>query len=221
MGDSQIFGVRTRSVCKLHIIVLELKAVIFALQHWVSVLQGHHVMIATDNTTVVAYINKQGRTHSHTHLSSHTLVVDQAGSGSVSMATVSRHSHPGQTHSGLPQYNSRPVISAEPAYHNRVESPPRISESNIQAVGDSSSEHVCHSHNTCLRQFMSQVPEPRAVAIDALSQDWQGRSMYMFPLFPLMTITTVVSTLTTSVCGPPSILSIPPRPNVTTGICLE
>ena len=32
-----------------------------------AVLQGHHVMIATDNTTVVpvAYINRQGGTHSH------------------------------------------------------------------------------------------------------------------------------------------------------------
>ena len=56
-----------------HIIVLELMAVILALQHWVSVLQGHHVMIATDNITVVAYVNKQGGTHSHTLL---RLVVD-------------------------------------------------------------------------------------------------------------------------------------------------
>ena len=43
-----------------------LKAVILALHHWVSVLWGHQVMIAADNTTVVAYINKQGGTHSHT-----------------------------------------------------------------------------------------------------------------------------------------------------------
>ena len=26
-------------------------------------------------------------------------------------------------------------------------------------------------------QFMALVPEPRALAMDALSQDWQGRSM--------------------------------------------
>ena len=41
-------------------------------------------------------------------------------------------------------------------------------------------------HNMHLAQFMSPVPEPRALAIDALSQDWQGRSMYMFPPFPLL-----------------------------------
>ena len=41
-------------------------------------------------------------------------------------------------------------------------------------------------HNTHLPQFMCPVPEPRAQAIDALSQDWQGRSMHMFPPFPLL-----------------------------------
>ena len=38
---------------------------------------------------------------------------------------------------------------------------------------------------------------------------------------PLMAISSVVFTPTTSVCGQPSILSITPRPTVTRGICLE
>ena len=41
-------------------------------------------------------------------------------------------------------------------------------------------------HNTHLHQFRALVLEPRALAIDALSQDWQGRSMYMFPPFLLL-----------------------------------
>ena len=68
MGDSQISGTWTRTDCKLHIICLELKAVFSALQHWVPVLQGHQLMIATDNSTVVSYINKQGGTPSPTLL---------------------------------------------------------------------------------------------------------------------------------------------------------
>ena len=67
-------------------------------------------------------------------------------------------------------------------------------------------------HNTHFPQFMSPVPEPQALAIDALSQDWQGRSMYMFPPFPLLNkviqklrttqmVTTVVSTPATTECG--------------------
>ena len=72
-GDSQIAVVWTRSERELHINVLELRAVILALHHWATVLQGRHVLIATDNTTVVAYINKQGGTHSNLLL---RLVVD-------------------------------------------------------------------------------------------------------------------------------------------------
>ena len=41
-------------------------------------------------------------------------------------------------------------------------------------------------HNTHLPQFMSPVLEPQPLLIDAVSQDWQGRSMYMFPPFPLL-----------------------------------
>ena len=64
MGDSKISGIWTRIDRKLHINCLELKAVTYALQHWAPLLQGHQVMIATDNSTVVSYINKQGGTRS-------------------------------------------------------------------------------------------------------------------------------------------------------------
>ena len=64
---------QTHSDRKIHINSLKLKAVILALHHWLNVLQGHQVMIASNNTTVVSYINKQRGTHSHTLLH---LVVD-------------------------------------------------------------------------------------------------------------------------------------------------
>ena len=41
--------------------------------------------------------------------------------------------------------------------------------------------------NSHLPRFMSPIPEPRALVVNALSQDWQGRSMYMFPLSPCST----------------------------------
>ena len=40
--------------------------------------------------------------------------------------------------------------------------------------------------NSHLPRIMSPIPEPRALAVDALSQVWQGRSMYLFPPFPLL-----------------------------------
>ena len=44
----------------LHINVLELKAVFLALRHFKDQCQDQTVLVATDNSTVVAYINKQG-----------------------------------------------------------------------------------------------------------------------------------------------------------------
>ena len=68
MGDSQISGSWAPLECQLHINYLGFEAVEAALRHWAQVLQGCQVMIATDNSTVVSYINKQGGTRSRTLL---------------------------------------------------------------------------------------------------------------------------------------------------------
>ena len=47
---------------RLHINVLELKAVSLALRDFKDQCQNQTVLVATDNSTVVAYINKQGGT---------------------------------------------------------------------------------------------------------------------------------------------------------------
>ena len=49
---------------RLHINVLELKVVSLALRSFKDQCQNQTVFVATDNSTVVAYINKQGGTHS-------------------------------------------------------------------------------------------------------------------------------------------------------------
>ena len=68
---THISGTWIHSDCSLHISCLELKVVILARHHWVTVLRCQQ--IATDNTTLLSYINKQGGTHSHILL---CLVVD-------------------------------------------------------------------------------------------------------------------------------------------------
>ena len=98
MGDFQILD------RKLHINSLKLKVVILALHHWVTVLCGHQVMIATDNTT-----GRDPFLHPIT-----------SSSGSVSMATNSRHSHQGQTHSRLSECDSGTSIATKSANNNIV-----------------------------------------------------------------------------------------------------
>ena len=57
-------GLWSNRVKRLHINVLELKAVSLALQRFKDQCRNQTVLVATDNSTVVAYINKQGGTHS-------------------------------------------------------------------------------------------------------------------------------------------------------------
>ncbi|PIK42186.1 putative TBC1 domain family member 2A [Apostichopus japonicus] len=48
----------------LHINILETEAVLRAVRHWATHLTGHTVTVRSDNTTTVAYINRQGGTRS-------------------------------------------------------------------------------------------------------------------------------------------------------------
>ena len=128
MGDSQISGTRAPLDRQLHINCLELKAVEAALHHWAPVLQGHQVMIATDNSTV-SYINKQGGTWSW----------------SFFVVRSSEHNCSSKTHPRLSERDSRPPISSQPADTDRVGSPSRHRESNFRSFGNPSSGHVCNS----------------------------------------------------------------------------
>ena len=60
LGDFTASGTWSVPESKLHINFLELKAVLLALKRFQQLVQGKVVLIATDNTTVVAYINKEG-----------------------------------------------------------------------------------------------------------------------------------------------------------------
>ena len=102
-----------------------------------------------------------------------------AGSGSVSVASDSGHNSKSQTHSGLPKCDNQPIMT-EWSLH------PEVVNLIFRLWGTPVVDRFATVHNTHLPQFMALVPEPRALAIVALSQDWQGRSMYMFPAFLLL-----------------------------------
>ena len=64
LDQSSTKGLWSDQEKRLHINVLELKAVSLALRSFKEQCQNQTVLVATDNSTVVAYINKQGGTHS-------------------------------------------------------------------------------------------------------------------------------------------------------------
>ena len=154
--------------------------VVCALQHWAPMLQGHQVMIAMDNSTVVSYINKQGGTHSPTllPLTVELLWLDMLDSQNIIVRT--RHI-PGCLNV-IADHLSRPnqPISTEWSLH------PEIVKRIFRVCGTPEVIMFATVTNSHLPRFMSPILEPRALVVDALSQDWQGRSMYMFPPFPLL-----------------------------------
>ena len=130
------------------------------------------------------------------------------------MASDSGHNFKSQTHSGLPKFDSRPLVSAEPTHHDRVESPPRSRESDIQTVGNSSSGQVCHS------------PQHASSPVHGSSSGASstGNRCFVTGLAGEVNVhvSTVVSTPATIECGSPAtILSVPQRPFVTTGLYLK
>ena len=174
MGDSLISGTWTHTDRKPHISCLELKAVFHALQHWAQMLPGHQVMIATDNSTVVSYINKQGGTHSPTLL---RLTVELLWLEAQNIIVGAIHI-PGclnviADHLSLP---NQPILTEWSRNRGTY----------LQGSGTPEVDMFATLSNSHLPRFMSPIAEPRALAVDALSQDWQGRSMYMFPPFPLL-----------------------------------
>ena len=231
MGDSQISGTWTRWNHQLHFSCLELKVVIAALHHWVSVLQGHQVLIATDNTTLVSYINKQGGNPFPSLVAS--------SSGSLFVATSSEHSSQSQAHPRMFERDIGPPIETQSANNDRVEPPIQNRESNFRDLGNSDSGHACHSPqhppssvhvfdsgatNTGGGCSVSGLAGEINVHVSAVSPAQQslsettchpgGRSNLNSPM---VDITAVVSTPTSTLCGPPSVLSIPPKSAVTTG----
>ena len=64
MEDMDVKGRWTVEEQKLHINVLELKAVVNTMRHFREHLQHKVVVVVTDNSTAVAYIQKQGGTRS-------------------------------------------------------------------------------------------------------------------------------------------------------------
>ena len=160
------------------------------------------------------------------------------------MASDSGHNSKSQTHSGLPKCDSRPHVSAEPAHHDRVESPPQSRESDIQTVGNSSSGQVCHSpqhgsspvqgsssgaSSTGDRCFVTGLAGEVNVHVSTVPPAEQSHSEAQDhpdgrgdTHRPLVAVTIVVSTPATIECGSPAmILSVPQRPFVITGLYLK
>ena len=133
---------------RLHINVLELKAVSLALQRFKDQCQNQTVLVATDNSTVVAYINKQGDVHSP--VEDHDLVPSLPGN------------HKSQTHSRVSECDGRPV-QVEPSPVNRMVTASAGVQTDVSHVVHSSCKSICHSSEPQSSTVCISSPRPKCL----------------------------------------------------------
>ena len=120
---------------RLHINVPELKAVSLALQRFKDQCQNQTLLVATDNSTVVAYIKKLGGTHSAeicAPVEDHDLVpslLDNLKS---------------QTHSRVSECDGRSSVQIEPSPINRMVTASIGVQTDLSKVVHSSCRSICH-----------------------------------------------------------------------------
>ena len=162
----------------MHINLLEMKALFLGLQAFQEVVAGHHVTSMCDNSTVVAYVNKQGGTVSRSlclltgrllrwtesfdvHLDARYL----PGESNVLADVLSRR---GQ------------VVGTEWSLH------PQVARALLRAWGNPSIDLFATCLNAKLPLYCSLVPDPQAVFEDAFRHPWNDLDLYAFPPFALV-----------------------------------
>ena len=180
----------TEEQSRLHINVLEIKAIFLSLSRAAHKVKNSSVLVSTDNTTVVAYIRHQGGTHS-TELSEevwnvlnlclahniHLLAKHIPGRLNILADRMSRIDKPISTEWSL----------------NR-----EIANKIFQIMGFPSIDLFATRLNHRLPIYVSPIPDQKVLSIDALSMDWNRMHTYAFPPFHL--IPAVINKIRLSQC---------------------
>ena len=164
---------------KLHINHLELKAVFLTLKEFQTLVFNKTVLVATDNTTVVAYINKEGGMKSGSLCALLWRILSWCTRQQVTLRA--RHI-PGRLNviadklSRLGQ-----TIQTEWSLH------PEVFQAVCSRWHQPQVDLFATRFNNKLPQFVSPVPDPQAWAVDALGLSWEDLDPYAFHRQPSWT----------------------------------
>ena len=190
---------------KLHINYLELKAVLLALKEFQDLCVGKMVLIATDNATVVAYINKEGGMRSGPLCALLWRILTWCTSKQVTL--WARFNFPGQLNVVADKLSRLgQIIQTEWSLL------PQVFQEICQRWHRPQIDLFATRFNNKLPLFVSPVPDPTATAIDALSLPWGDLDAYAFP--PTAILGKVVEKLQDCPCRR-LILIAPGWPNMT------
>jgi hypothetical protein len=189
VGERKKYGFWSNQEKKDHINVLEMRAVLKALE-WLDPPQGSTLLVKTDNTTVVAYINREGGTRSfNTMLETFSLF------GLLQSRNLKLRARylPG-VRNVLADALSRKdqICPSEWSLH------PQVVKQIFTLWGTPHIDLFATSQNKKLPVYVSPLPDPHALDEDALSLSWEGMWAYAYP--PTTILKKVVEKVTQVSC---------------------
>ena len=172
LGPHKAAGRWTGQWLQCHINLLELEAVRRSALQFLDHLHGRSVLLRTDNTTVVSYINRQGGTHSPSLWRLTKDLLTWAMHHGISIHAVHL---PGKENT-IADLLSR--LSDSPTEWSLLET---VTHLIWVQYGRPEVDLFAAPDNHKLRTFCALTPHPRAWRVDAFTCDWQNLVAYAFP----------------------------------------
>ena len=157
----------------VHINRLELQAVALALIHWQDQCKGHVVLVATDNSTVVSYINKQGGTQSLSLSRQASWLLGWCADRRITLRARHIPGHLNVLADALSREGQ--VLPSEWSLS------PRVFKALESLWGPHHIDLFATRWNCKVPTFVSPIPDDRAWGVDALSLPWEGFMAYAYP----------------------------------------
>ncbi|XP_041433304.1 uncharacterized protein LOC121398305 [Xenopus laevis] len=162
---------------RLHIIVLELRAVRLALRHWSPLLQDKSIRVQSDNSTTVAYINRQGGTRSKASLAEVVQILAWAELSSVRLSAIHI---PGVDNTQADFLSRNQLDPGEWELH------PAVFTDLVKRWGSPQVDLMASRANRKVPAFYARFRDPSAMGVDAMTQVWDFHLAYVFPPFPML-----------------------------------
>ena len=172
-GDYMAKGVWLESESALHINLLELKAVLLALKRFERLCCNQIVLVCTDNTTVVSYINKEGGMKSGSLCALLWRLMLWCNQRQIVLRARHIPGHLNVIADKLSRLNQ--VIQTEWSLL------PEVFAQICRHWHHPSVDLFATRFNHKLPRFVSPVPDRSAWEVDALSLPWEDLDAYAFP----------------------------------------
>ena len=172
LNNCTISVVWQQSERDLHINILVLKAVFLALKHFQGQLRQKIMLVSSDNSTVVSYINKEAGTHSFKMCALMWRILAWCNAREIHIRA--RHI-PGNLNVIADSLSRRDrAIQTEWSLH------PQVFREICQVWHKPMVDLFATSLNAKLPTYVSPVPDDKAWQIDALNISWEALDAYTF-----------------------------------------